>query len=109
MLLMVRAQPTIIGAAILGSPLKFQRDVAGFEKVALPAEISGIAGHMGEAHAVVRTALLIEDIVALNADLGWDEFVAEIAERSGLAVENIGPALTRVGAEQFRRPCPCQS
>jgi hypothetical protein len=90
MLLMVRTQAAIERAAIMGARLELERDVAGLQPVPALSVVLGVGGDQGLLDAVGVAAFLEIDAVVLDQDLGWHRVQAGLAQRLGLAVEQIG-------------------
>src|SRR5215470_16529219 len=95
MLLVVRAEAAIIGTAVFGATLQRQRAVAGFQIFLAELPISGIGRDQRRVRAVLRAALLVPDLVVAQLDLGRDEREAGLAQRGGLAPEQIGTRSTQ--------------
>ena len=95
MLLVVGAQAAIVGAAEFGMPLKRQRPVAGLDEILAQAPIGGVRRHKRRLDAMLLAALLVPDLVVEDLDLGRHQLQAGLAERLGLAPEDIGARLTQ--------------
>src|ERR1700761_4150618 len=95
MLLMVGAQAAIIGAAIFGALLEMQRPVAGLDEVLAQPPIGSIGRYQRRLHAMFPAALLVPDLVVEDLDLGRHQLEAGLAERLGLAPEDVGTGLTQ--------------
>ena len=70
MLLVVGAEPAIVGAAVFGAALQRQRPVAGLDVVLAELPIGGVGRDQRGLGAVLRAALLVPDLVVANLDLG---------------------------------------
>ena len=105
MLLMVGAEPAVIGAAQLGARLHVERPVARLQVVMAELVIGGIGGDQRLLHAMRLAALEVIDVVLLDDDLGRHQRHAGAAHRGGLAIEHIGRDLAggRVHALSSRR------
>src|SRR5260370_1239510 len=101
MLLVVGAEPAIVGATVFGMALPRQRAVARLEIILAELPIGGVGGDAGGLGTVLRTALLVPDLVVANLDLGRDQLDAGLAQRGGLAPEQIG---TRSTQKRGHRP-----
>ena len=76
MLLVVRAEPAIIGAAKLRAGLHLQGPVAGFQIIMAEFVVSGVRRNQSLLNPVGLAALQIIDIAILNDDLGWHQGIA---------------------------------
>jgi hypothetical protein len=74
MLLVVRAQPAVERAAIVGATLKRERLVAGLDEVLAALPIGGIGRDQCRLHAVLPAALLVPDLIAGDLNLGRHQF-----------------------------------
>ena len=97
MLLVIGAQPAIIGTAKLGAGLGVERPVAGLQVVVAELVVSGIGGDQRLLHAMGLAALEVIDVAVLDDDLGRHQRHAGAAHRGGLAVEDIGRDLADGG------------
>src|SRR5829696_8105203 len=95
MLLVVGAEAAIPGTAALGAGERRQRPVAGLEVLQGAPPVDRVVGHQGLHHAVLGTALGIIDAAVLLDDLGRHEAETGLAERGGLAEEEIRCGLAR--------------
>src|SRR5262249_11903113 len=95
MLLVVRAQPAIVWAAEFGAVLEGEGLVARLDVVLAAPPIGCIARHQRRLHAVLLAALLVPDFVAADLDLGRHQREAGLAQRGGLAPEDIGARSTQ--------------
>ncbi len=89
MLLMVRAEAAIPGAAVLGPRLDGKRPVAGPEPVTLRFPIGQIVGDQRLLDAMRAASFLVKNIIALRDDLGGDESEAGFTQARGLAQKQI--------------------
>ncbi len=109
-LLVVRAQPAIIGAAELGAALPAERPVAGLDVILAQSPIGGVARDQRGVRSVPLTALLVPDLVVANLDLRRHQRQAGLAQRRGLAPEDVRPRLTqRRGHRQASAPVRSRS
>src|SRR5580692_5723109 len=95
MLLVVGAESAVVGAAVLGAALQRQRPVARLEVVLAELPIGGVGRDQRGMGAVLRATLLIPDLVVANLDLGRHQREAGLAQRGGLAPEQIGTRSTQ--------------
>src|SRR3954452_22527736 len=95
MLLVIRAEPAIIGTAEFGPALEIQRYIARLDEGFAAPPIGSIVGDQRRLHAMLPAALLVPDFVVDDLDLGRHQFEAGLAERLGLAPEHIGPGFTQ--------------
>lgn len=82
---MVGAEAAIIGAAVLGAGLDFQRPVARLHPVPLRLPVAQIVADQSLLDAVLPTTLLVEDVGALCDDLSGDQGQAGLTQAGGLA------------------------
>src|SRR6266480_2085346 len=95
MLLVVRAEAAVIGAAELGAALKRQRLVARLDEILAEAPIGRIGRDQRRLHAVLTAALFVPDFVADDLNLRRHERQTGLAQRLGLAPEHIRPRSTQ--------------
>ncbi|MBB5716539.1 hypothetical protein FHS94_003405 [Sphingomonas aerophila] len=70
MLFVIGAEPAVEGAAMIGARVNGERPIAGLEPVLGGAPIADIIGDQRLSHAVLATALAIEDEFVFDNDLG---------------------------------------
>ena len=104
MLLVVGAEAAILGAAALGAGVR--RQAAGRRASGIPACAASRPGRPtpGSSHAVLGAALGVVDAAVLLDDLGRHQAEAGLAQRGGLAEEEIGRGLTRYAIVHARPP-----
>ena len=95
MLLVVGAEAAIPRAAALGAGERRQRPVAGLEVFQRAPPVDRVVRHQGLHHAVLGAALGIVDAAVLLDDLGRHQAETGLAERGGLAEEEIRCRLAR--------------
>ena len=95
MLLVVGAEAAIPRAAALGAGERRQRPVAGLEVLQGAPPVDRVVRHQGLHHAVLGAALGIVDAAVLLDDLGRHQAETGLAERGGLAEEEIRCGLAR--------------
>src|SRR5215471_8260042 len=95
MLLVVRAQAAVERAAVLGAPLKRERLVARLDVVLAAPPIGGVGGDQGRLYAVRAASLLVPDLVAQKLDFGRHKRETGLAQRLGLAPEDVGTGSTQ--------------
>src|ERR1700677_4080875 len=69
MLLVVGAEPAIIGAAVFGPGLQGKRTVAGLDVVLAQFPVGGVGRDQRRMGAVPRASFLIPDLVVAKLDL----------------------------------------
>src|SRR5215469_9258014 len=97
MLLVVGAEPAIIRTALVDLRMKSHWDVAGLEILPTQLPIRRVARDERALHAVLGTALTIEDLAPFLNDLRRHERQAGFAEGRGLPEEDIGTRMTHRG------------
>ena len=95
MLLVVGAEAAVPRTAALGAGVRRQGAVAGLQVFQRAPPVDRIVRHQGLHHAVLGTALGVVDAAVLLDDLGRHQAEAGLAQRGGLAEEEIGRGLTR--------------
>src|SRR3954447_3915994 len=95
MLFVVGAQAAIIGATEFGMPLEGERPVARLDELLAQAPIGCVRRHKRGLDAMLLAALFVPDLVVEDLDLGRHQLQAGLAERLGLAPEDIGARLTQ--------------
>src|ERR1700730_14902544 len=95
MLLVIGAEPAIVGAAVFGAALQRQRPVARLEVVLAELTIGSVGGDQCRPGGVLGAALLVPDLVVANLDLGRNQRETGLAQRGGLAPEQIGTRSTQ--------------
>src|SRR5260370_32567487 len=95
MLLVVGTEAAIPRAAALGAGVRLKGAVARLQVFEGAPPVDRIVRHQGLHHAVLGTALGIIDAALLLDDLGRHQAEAGLAQRGGLAEEEIGCRLTR--------------
>jgi hypothetical protein len=89
-LLVVRAEAAIVGAAELGLALERKRPVARLDVVLAQPPIGGVGRDQGGVRAVRFAPLLVPDLVVPDRDLGRHQRQTGLTQRGGLAPEHIG-------------------
>ena len=95
MLLVVGAEPAVERAAEFGAALPRQRAIARLEVVLAGEPVGRVGRHQGRLHTVARAALLVPDFVVLDDDLGRYQAETGLAQRGGLAPEDVRANLTQ--------------
>src|SRR5258706_11009245 len=109
MLLVVGAQPAIVGTAVVRPALELERQVAWFQIVLAALEVRGVGRDQRLLSAVLRATFQEIDVVALDLDLRRHEPQARLAKRGRLSVEAVafsGPDEVhgRVRSSRYCRP-----
>ncbi len=88
-LLVVRAEAAIIGTALVDPGVEAQWHIARLQEIAAALPVSRVGRDEGLLHAVLMAALQVIDATLLLEDLGRHQRKTGLAQRGGLAEENI--------------------
>ncbi len=102
-LLVVGAEPAVVGTAVLGRGQGLQRTVARLQPVALGFPVGEIVRDQGLLDPMFAAALQVVDRAVLGDDLGRDQLQAVLTQARGLAEEQIGRALASGPARRVGR------
>ena len=98
-LLVVRAKAAIVGTALVDAGMELERDVAGLQEIAAALPIARLRRDQRFLDTMLGATLEVKDGLALLDDLRGHQHEAGLAERGGLAQEDIGPRLSSLGGQ----------
>ena len=90
MLLVIRAEPAVVWAAVLDRRVELQRHLPGLERLAAELVILGVGADQHFLKPMLRTPLVQVDVAILDDDLGLDLAQAGRAEAVGQLEEDVG-------------------